>query len=174
MESLAFNIMARIDDVIYVDDATKQCAAAESMSLFNRGGLDGRPMQKRMSPSPFSIHGSSFASPFGTPTYSASSPVSGSPGRAPSALKRSNLKEAPDQKLEKPLPIDFERVRLYTGNLSSLRVPGDAPERDWLWRTYHFEWDWPLFYNATTEHTDWILSLLAAGGVEFILSIVYF
>ncbi|KAJ6986309.1 hypothetical protein NC653_024025 [Populus alba x Populus x berolinensis] len=30
MESLAFNIRARIDDVIYVDDAIKQCAAAES------------------------------------------------------------------------------------------------------------------------------------------------
>ncbi|PHT25461.1 hypothetical protein CQW23_34911 [Capsicum baccatum] len=55
MESLAFNIMARIDDVLYMDDATKQCAAAESISLFNRGGLGGLPVQKRMSPSPFSV-----------------------------------------------------------------------------------------------------------------------
>ena len=28
MESLAFNIMARIDDVLYVDDATKRCDTA--------------------------------------------------------------------------------------------------------------------------------------------------
>jgi hypothetical protein len=32
MESLAFNIMARIDDLLYVDDATKQRATAESVS----------------------------------------------------------------------------------------------------------------------------------------------
>lgn len=51
MESLAFNIMARIDDVLYVDDATKQCAAAESMSFISRGGFDGLPILKRISPS---------------------------------------------------------------------------------------------------------------------------
>ncbi|KAI5577605.1 hypothetical protein BDE02_09G124000 [Populus trichocarpa] len=130
MESLAFNIMARIDDVIYVDDAIKQCAAAESMSLFNRGGLGGLPIQKRMSPSPFSIQQSPFASPFATPTYCASTPVSGSPERVPSSLKRGKPKEAPDRKLEKPLPSDFETVWTYTGNLSSRRVSGDAPERD--------------------------------------------
>ncbi|KAL3514957.1 hypothetical protein ACH5RR_021859 [Cinchona calisaya] len=49
MESLAFNVMARIDDVLYVDDATNHCNALESMSIFKRG------LQKRMSPSPFSI-----------------------------------------------------------------------------------------------------------------------
>jgi hypothetical protein len=130
MESLAFNIMARIDDVIYVDDAIKQCAAAESMSLFNRGGLGGLPIQKRMSPSPFSIQQSPFASPFATPTYCASTPVSGSPERVPSSLKRGKPKEAPDRKLEKPLSSDFETVWTYTGNLSSRRVSGDAPERD--------------------------------------------
>ncbi|KAL9333144.1 hypothetical protein Peur_073283 [Populus x canadensis] len=130
MESLAFNIMARIDDVIYVDDAIKQCAAAESMSLFNRGGLGGLPIQKRMSPSPFSIQLSPFASPFATPTYCASTPVSGSPERVPSSLKRGKPKEAPDRKLEKPLSSDFETVWTYTGNLSSRRVSGDAPERD--------------------------------------------
>ncbi|KAJ6938147.1 hypothetical protein NC651_004755 [Populus alba x Populus x berolinensis] len=32
MESLAFNIMARIDDLLYVDDATKQRATAVSVS----------------------------------------------------------------------------------------------------------------------------------------------
>ncbi|KAJ6671590.1 ROP GUANINE NUCLEOTIDE EXCHANGE FACTOR 1 [Salix viminalis] len=130
MESLAFNITARIDDVIYVDDAIKQCVAAESVSLFNREGLGGIPIQKRMSPSPFSIKQSPFASPFATPTYCASTPVSGSPERVPSSLKRGKPKEAPDLKLEKLLSSEFETVWTYTGNLSSRRVSGDAPERD--------------------------------------------
>ncbi|KDP27131.1 hypothetical protein JCGZ_20943 [Jatropha curcas] len=130
MESLAFNIMARIDDVLFVDDASKRCAAAESMSLFNRNGLGGLPIQKRMSPSPFSIQHSPFASPFATPTFCSSTPVAGSPARAPSSLNRNNVKEAIDQKLEKPYAADFEKVWSYTGNLSSRRVSGDAPERD--------------------------------------------
>lgn len=129
MESLAFNIMARIDDVLYVDDATKRCAAAESLSLFSRGGLSV-PIQKRMSPSPFSIQHTPYASPFATPTFCSSTPVNGSPGRAPTSMRRSGLKEAPERKLEKPCPVEFERVWSYTGNLSSRRVPGDAPERD--------------------------------------------
>ncbi|KAJ9704612.1 hypothetical protein PVL29_002933 [Vitis rotundifolia] len=54
MESLAFNIMARIDDVPYVDDAVKRCAAAESMALFSRGGLGGgtRAEAGKTNPSP--------------------------------------------------------------------------------------------------------------------------
>ncbi|KAK1578364.1 hypothetical protein Q3G72_029730 [Acer saccharum] len=56
MESLAFNIMARIDDLLYVDDATKQRAAAESTSLYDQGRFScAVPKQKRISPSPFSI-----------------------------------------------------------------------------------------------------------------------
>ncbi|XP_044489929.1 rop guanine nucleotide exchange factor 1-like isoform X2 [Mangifera indica] len=129
MESLAFNIMARIDDVLYVDDANKQCAAAESLSVFSRGGLSGVPIQKPMSPSPFSIQRTPYTSPFATPTFSSSTPVKGSPGRSTSLL-RSGRTEATEQKLEKPCPVEFERVWSYTGNLSSRRVPGDAPERD--------------------------------------------
>lgn len=33
MESLAFNLLARIDDLLYVDDATKQRAAEELVSM---------------------------------------------------------------------------------------------------------------------------------------------
>ncbi|XP_065866688.1 rop guanine nucleotide exchange factor 1 [Euphorbia lathyris] len=130
MESLAFNIMARIDDVLYVDDTTKRCAAAESASLFNRSGLGGLPVQKRMSPSPFSVQQSPFTSPFATPTFNSSTPVTGSPRRTPSYLKKNNSKEASDEKLEKPTPAEFEKVWSYTGNLSSRRISGDAPERD--------------------------------------------
>ncbi|KAK0598766.1 hypothetical protein LWI29_037803 [Acer saccharum] len=57
MESLAFNIMARIDDLLYVDDATKQRAAAESTSLYDQGRFScAVPKQKRISPIPFSIN----------------------------------------------------------------------------------------------------------------------
>ncbi|XP_009334421.2 rop guanine nucleotide exchange factor 1-like [Pyrus x bretschneideri] len=54
MESIAFNIMARIDDLLYVDGSTKQQAAAESTSLYDQGRIGGTlPKQKRISPSPF-------------------------------------------------------------------------------------------------------------------------
>ena len=133
MESLAFNIMARIDDILYVDDAIKRCAAADSVPLFSRGGFAGLPIQKRISPSPFSIHHSPYASPFATPTFCSSSPVTGSPcspRRTPT--KKSARKEATDPKKEKLVPREHERVWSYTGNLSARRVSGSTPERDWI------------------------------------------
>ncbi|KAM7482790.1 hypothetical protein LguiB_007373 [Lonicera macranthoides] len=129
-ESLAFNIMARIDDVLYVDDATKRCNAAESVSLFNRGGLGGLPIQKRMSPSPFSIQHSPYTSPFATPTFCASPPVVGSPARAPSPLSMNGVNSSLSHKLEIPMPAELEKLWSYAGNISARRVPGDAPERD--------------------------------------------
>ncbi|XVF45607.1 hypothetical protein PTKIN_Ptkin02bG0220000 [Pterospermum kingtungense] len=130
MESLAFNIMARIDDVLYVDDAVKRCAVAETTSLFSRSGLSGLPIQKRMSPSPFSIQLTPYASPIATPTLCSSTPIAGSPGRALSSPKRNVLKEGPDWKFEKPYAAEFERVWSYTGSLSARRVSENAPERD--------------------------------------------
>lgn len=57
MESLAFNIMARIDDLLYVDDASKKRAAAMSTCLYEQRRFGGAvvPKQKRMARSPFSI-----------------------------------------------------------------------------------------------------------------------
>ncbi|XP_073103185.1 rop guanine nucleotide exchange factor 1 [Elaeis guineensis] len=129
MESLAFNIMARIDDLIFVDDATKRCAAAESVSIFNRG-LGGLPIQKRISPSPFSIQNTPYASPFATPTLCSSTPVIGSPGRAHPSVSKINLRGQHDDKEGKFISGEVERVRLYTRNLSARRDAGDAPERD--------------------------------------------
>lgn len=130
MESLAFNIMARIDDVLYADDTVKRCAAADSIPLFSRGGFGGLPMQKRMSPSPFSIQHTPYASPFATPSFCSSSPVSGSPcsPRRTRAVKKNA--QATESKTEKLAAADFERVWSYTGNLSARRATGDAPERD--------------------------------------------
>ncbi|TQD86543.1 hypothetical protein C1H46_027875 [Malus baccata] len=57
MESIAFDIMAGIDDLLYVDGSTKQQAAAESTSLYDQGRIGGTlPKQKRISPSPSSVH----------------------------------------------------------------------------------------------------------------------
>ncbi|KAJ3690824.1 hypothetical protein LUZ61_019988 [Rhynchospora tenuis] len=116
MESLAFNIIARIDDVLYVDDATKQSATTESVPMFNRG-LGGMPVQKRISPSPFSIQNTPYASPFATPAFS-STPAAGSPARNHALLKG-----------EKLFPGDLGKGWSYAGNVSA-RKDGDAPERD--------------------------------------------
>ncbi|KAI4367374.1 hypothetical protein MLD38_023117 [Melastoma candidum] len=126
MESLAFNITARIDDVIYVDDAVKRCSLVDSMSLFARGGLGCQPIQKRMSPSPFSIKQTPLTSPFATPTFFSSTPISGSPGRTTSA-KDKKLMDMPEKK---PAGLDPEKVWSYAGNISSRRSSGVAPERD--------------------------------------------
>ncbi|XP_068646137.1 rop guanine nucleotide exchange factor 1-like [Aristolochia californica] len=130
MESLAFNIIARIDDLIYVDDATKQCAAAESISLFGRGGFGGLPLQKKISPSPFSIHNSSYTSPFATPTFCSSPQVIRSPGRIPPTLNKGSLQGKKDGKMEKVVSSDTEKVWSYAGNLGARKDSGDAPERD--------------------------------------------
>ncbi|RCV12755.1 hypothetical protein SEVIR_2G305600v4 [Setaria viridis] len=127
LESLAFNIIARIDDVIYVDDATKKSAAAESVSIFNRG--IGVPVQKRISPSPFSIQNTPYASPFATPTFCSSTPVTGSPGRAQPPLNKNSLGKQ-EIKVEKLFSGDLEKVWTYAGNLSARKDAGDAPERD--------------------------------------------
>ncbi|XP_062194770.1 rop guanine nucleotide exchange factor 1-like [Phragmites australis] len=127
LESLAFNIIARIDDVLYVDDATKKSAAAESVSIFNRG--IGVPVQKRISPSPFSIQNTPYASPFATPTFCSSTPVTGSPGRVQPPLNKSSLGKQ-EIKVEKIFSGDLEKVWTYAGNLSARKDVGDAPERD--------------------------------------------
>ncbi|CAD6223949.1 unnamed protein product [Miscanthus lutarioriparius] len=127
LESLAFNIIARIDDVIYVDDATKKSAAAESVSIFNRG--TGVPVQKRISPSPFSIQNTPYASPFATPTFCSSTPVTGSPGRVQPPFNKNNL-GTQELKVEKLFSGDLEKVWTYAGNLSARKDAGDAPERD--------------------------------------------
>ncbi|KAL8228909.1 hypothetical protein R6Q57_013809 [Mikania cordata] len=104
MESLAFNIMARIDDVIFVDDATKRCVATESLSVFNRESLHSLPVQKRMSPSPFSLQNSPYSSPFATPTFCSSPPV---PGH-----------------------IKVTDVDMPSWTYAAGKVPVNAPERD--------------------------------------------
>ncbi|KAE8674779.1 Rop guanine nucleotide exchange factor 1 [Hibiscus syriacus] len=58
MESLAFNITARIDDLLYVDDATRKRAieTAESVSVYEAGRFDvGLPKQSRISTDPLSF-----------------------------------------------------------------------------------------------------------------------
>ncbi|OVA16004.1 PRONE domain [Macleaya cordata] len=130
MESLAFNIMARIDDLLYVDDAIRRCVAAESISLFGRGGLGSLPLQKRISPSPFSVQHTPFASPFATPTFCSSTPVNGSPQKANQNLSRNCHLGAKDGKLEKLVLADMEKVWSYAGSLSARRDSECAPERD--------------------------------------------
>ncbi|KAE8668333.1 Rop guanine nucleotide exchange factor 1 [Hibiscus syriacus] len=93
------------------------------------GSLSSRPIQRRMSPSPFSIQHTPYASPFATTTFS-STPITGSPGRAASSLKKNGVKEEPDRIHEKTYAAEFEKAWSYTGNLSATRVSENAPERD--------------------------------------------
>ncbi|CAN8276803.1 unnamed protein product [Cochlearia groenlandica] len=120
IESMAFNITARIDDVLYVDDAMRRSVSAtESLSLFSiNGGLHGRPAQK-----PLSVQGSPYGSPFATPSLSI---ASRSPRRAPPLynVKRNGTRE-------KGVLGEPEKAWSYAGNLSSRRVTtGVTPERD--------------------------------------------
>jgi hypothetical protein len=100
MESLAFNIMARIDDLLYVDDATKQRATAESVSPCVQGKFSSRPSkQKSISSSHVSFQ-HSFSSSM--PTAGSSGEVIRIPnGRKHHSLKKSNLRDSLDQTLEK-------------------------------------------------------------------------
>lgn len=98
MESLAFNIMARIDDLLYVDDATKQRAAVE-LTSYDQGRFIGAvPKQKRISPSPFSIdQQSSAASSFRLPSFYSPDRIV----RSPSRLNKIKLRDPLDEALEK-------------------------------------------------------------------------
>lgn len=106
MESLAFNIMGRIDDLLYVDDATKQRAAAEAemKSLYqqDRSGA-ALPKQKRISNSKFSVEKSSSFSSSKKSTFDSSNEVvrilNGKTHH--SSLRKNNLRATLDQTLEK-------------------------------------------------------------------------
>lgn len=107
MESLAFNLMARIDDLLYVDDATKRRAMADSISLLNwRGSLRGaRDLHYNLnSPSSFSNQSSHSSSSFMGSPFRYSVPVTQRPKR----LRRSVSQ--PDS--VDPLDIDFENLTL--------------------------------------------------------------
>ncbi|CAK7346081.1 unnamed protein product [Dovyalis caffra] len=76
MESLAFNVMARIDDLLYVDDATKQRATAESASPCVQQKCGSRPSkQKWISTSHASLQHSPCSSACTVPTVGSSSEV---------------------------------------------------------------------------------------------------
>ena len=119
MESLAFNIIARIDDVIYVDDAVKKCPAAEMAApppppLFN--------VQKKISPSPFSVQ----ETPYGTPAFCSSTPVNGSPGSVNGeALEKTG-------RLLARADVDRLWASYTAGELSNRKETrgGSSPDRD--------------------------------------------
>ncbi|XVE56235.1 hypothetical protein DITRI_Ditri03aG0222000 [Diplodiscus trichospermus] len=82
MESLAFNITARIDDLLYVDDATRQRAAAESMNLYEQGRFRGAlPKQRWISPSLFSFEHASSGTPYAMRESYSSDEIDESPDR---------------------------------------------------------------------------------------------
>ncbi|KAK8551733.1 hypothetical protein V6N12_040357 [Hibiscus sabdariffa] len=103
MESLAFNITARIDDLLYVDDATKKraMAAAESISVYEAGGFDvGVPKQSRKSSNPFSFQRSGMGTPCGmTAAYDSDGISESSDRRIYGPINNGNLRDSLDGSL---------------------------------------------------------------------------
>ncbi|GFY92502.1 ROP guanine nucleotide exchange factor 5 [Actinidia rufa] len=111
MENLAFNIMARIDDILYVDDATKRCDTAESMSVFSRGA---HPICLSICNSDILFFPALVLSP----------------GRAPQLSDKNGLKAHCCLKLEKQMPAELQKLWSFAGNLASRRVYADSSEFD--------------------------------------------
>ncbi|EXB88227.1 Rop guanine nucleotide exchange factor 1 [Morus notabilis] len=106
LESLAFNLMARIDDLLYVNDATKRRAAADSMCLQDHGrfGSTGLPKQKRISHSPLSVQHVSSASQIKATSLHSRNQIGGrgSPSEMTHRLvKRTTTSETEEEKFEK-------------------------------------------------------------------------
>ncbi|CAM8987294.1 unnamed protein product [Rhodiola kirilowii] len=116
LECLAFNITARLDDVLFADDATKQSTDLNSTSEFSTRILVGIPLQKRISPTPFSVKHTPYGSPFATPTFSPSTPVTGSPTKT---FPTHGLKKSPDIVIKKPYTADLEKVWSLVDNLGA-------------------------------------------------------
>ncbi|KAJ6708662.1 ROP GUANINE NUCLEOTIDE EXCHANGE FACTOR 1-LIKE [Salix koriyanagi] len=101
MESLAFNIMARIDDLLYVDDATKQRATVESVSPCVQGKFSSRPSKQKWIPSNHVSFQHSSSSSSMPPPGSSSEVIRIPNGWKRHSLKKSNLRDSLDQTVEK-------------------------------------------------------------------------
>ncbi|KAB2029861.1 hypothetical protein ERO13_D05G184700v2 [Gossypium hirsutum] len=105
MESLAFNITARIDDLLYVDDATKQraSATAELMPVNEPGQIGAAlPIQRRILPSPFSYQRSLAGATSGMGASNDSDEIDESPDRRTCQLiTNGNLRDALAGSLER-------------------------------------------------------------------------
>ncbi|KAH6780231.1 rho guanyl-nucleotide exchange factor 1 [Perilla frutescens var. hirtella] len=105
LESLAYNLMARIEDLLYVDDATKQRAMAESIAMLSRRGSMGAR----------DLYNQNYLTSFSNQSSFSSSSLIGSPFRysipvtqRPSRLRRSLSHPASVN----PLGIELENLSL--------------------------------------------------------------
>lgn len=88
MESLAFNLMARIDDLLYVDNATRRRALEESASMISQGGsTDVLALQKHVSSGPISIQLNSCGPLLTRPTFCSGASLVRKPRRGDASLK---------------------------------------------------------------------------------------
>lgn len=135
MESLAFNVVARIDDLLYVDDLTKH--SDEQLSSISKLGV----MSHKNSPLPFSvpISGTPYKTPFATPSFS--------PAQAASPAKTTQRgfgirkvlidylgiearggKEASND-IEKPEPVAYAELDKQTAQLREGVTSFPSPEQ---------------------------------------------
>lgn len=109
LESLAYSIGVRIEEVLYMDDISKEDhddSCSDKLRLLSKEDASSRSagsLRKRLSaPSLFSVSFSGTSTPYRTPSFSAStptyspmpliSPISGGGERAP-FLSRRNIRE---------------------------------------------------------------------------------
>ncbi|XP_050213814.1 rop guanine nucleotide exchange factor 1-like isoform X2 [Mercurialis annua] len=104
IESLAFNMISRINDLLYVDDATKQRAAAELASWYDQGrlGVGAHPEQNQMSLGPVSFRHSFSASSTPLQAFDSSREKTRfSHGSADHFTKKGKIRNSPIQTLQK-------------------------------------------------------------------------
>ncbi|KAK6131034.1 hypothetical protein DH2020_035222 [Rehmannia glutinosa] len=100
LESLAFNLTARIDDLLYVDDATKRRAMAESISMLNqRRSMGAHDLHNQYSPSLLSNQSTNSSSLTGSP-FRYSVPVTQRPKRLRRSVSQSVTRDSLDIELE--------------------------------------------------------------------------
>ncbi|KAK6115706.1 hypothetical protein DH2020_007975 [Rehmannia glutinosa] len=100
LESLAFNLTARIDDLLYVDDATKRRAMAESISMLNqRRSMGAHDLHNQYSPSSLSNQSTNSSSLTGSP-FRYSVPVTQRPKRLRRSVSQSVTRDSLDIELE--------------------------------------------------------------------------
>ncbi|XP_078448209.1 rho guanyl-nucleotide exchange factor 1 [Wolffia australiana] len=120
LESLAFNIVARIDDVFHADNITKRCSVTVTAEAALRVNLGAFPVQKKILPSSLSAQETLH-----------STPIVGSPGPLPKDGGRRS--EAAEKLGRRLIPADMERLwaSYAAGDMMNTKdAHGGGTERD--------------------------------------------
>lgn len=151
LESLAFNIIARIDDVLYADDIIRKSTSLPPVPpSSNQGAYHGKRTK-----APYSVHLATVGTQYTTPNVSPISSPAGSPNQTPNSphdctegigvirgpslnqvLSDFIAREKPDgdpkQEPDNLVKVPFEATKQwsYAGNLENSNALHSPPSRD--------------------------------------------